>query len=70
MSRQHWVLIWFALLCGKVKQCTMICDYDHIPVSRGCMRVQYPLLMAPTNYARVVTIQGHEQRMPSAHIPL
>ena len=40
------MLIWFTLQCGKAKQCTVICDYDHIPVSQGCMRVQYPLLMA------------------------
>ena len=39
-------VIWFALQCGTAKQCTMLCDHDHIPVSRGCMRVQYPLLMA------------------------
>ena len=44
---QHSVLIWFALQCGKAKQYTVICDYDHIPVSWGCMQVQYPLLMAP-----------------------
>ena len=23
-------------------------EYDHIPVSRGCMQVLYPLLMAKT----------------------
>ena len=45
-SRQYSELIWFALQCGKAKQCTVLCDHDHIPESRGCMRVQYPLLMA------------------------
>ena len=38
-SRQHSQLIWFALQCGKAKQCTVLCDHDHIPVSQGCMRV-------------------------------
>ena len=40
-------LIWFALQCSKSKQCAEIHGYDHMPVSRGCMRAQYPFLMAP-----------------------
>ena len=45
-SRQHSALIWFALQCNKSKQCTESRSYDHIPVSWGYMRPQYPLLMA------------------------
>ena len=40
-------LNWLVLQCSKAKQCTEIHSYDHMPVSRGYMRVQYPLLMAP-----------------------
>ena len=51
MSKKHSELIWFALQCDKAKPCTVLCDHDHTPVSQGCMRVQYALLMAlcPTN---------------------
>ena len=43
--------LWGAdLVCAAVRQGETIfcalCDHDHIPVSWGCMRVQYPLLMA------------------------
>ena len=31
---------------SKAKQCTVSCDYDRMPVTRGHMRAQYPLLMA------------------------
>ena len=31
----------------QTQQCTEIHGYDHLPVSRGYMRGQYPLLMAP-----------------------
>ena len=45
-ARQHSALFWFALQCTKSKQCTEIRGYDHMPVSWGHMRAQYPLLMA------------------------
>ena len=41
-SRQHSALIWFALQSSKSKQCTEIRGDDHMPVSRGYMRAQYP----------------------------
>ena len=47
-SRQHSALIWFALQCSKAKQCTVSCGYDHMPVSRGYMRAEYPLLTPPS----------------------
>ena len=34
------------LQSSEAKQCTVSCGYDHMPVSRGCVRAQYPLLMA------------------------
>ena len=43
---------------GAVRQIdTESCDYDHIPVSRGCMRVLYPLLMASVATPRFPTTQ-------------
>ena len=45
-SRQHSALIWFALQCSKSKQCTVSRGYDHMPLSQGYMRAQFPLLMA------------------------
>ena len=45
-SRQHSALIWFALQCSKSKQCTVSRGNDHMPVSWGYMRAQYPLPMA------------------------
>ena len=43
----HSIRIWVALQSSEAKQCTVSCGYDHVPVSRGYMRAQYPLLMAP-----------------------
>ena len=46
MSRQHSVRFWVALQSSEAKQCTVSCSCDHMPVSRGYMRAQYPVLMA------------------------
>ena len=47
MSRQHSVRVRVELQSSEAKQCTVSCGYDHMPVSRGYMRAQDPLLMAP-----------------------
>ena len=57
------MLIWFALQCSKAKQCTVSCGYDHMPVSRGNMRAQYPLLMAHT-HAHAREGNNKEQKNP------
>ena len=64
-SRQHSALIGFALQCSKSKQCTEVHGYDHMPVSRGYMRAQYPLLMAPTRITDYTT--DHNQATHKTH---
>ena len=48
-------LVW----CSKSKQCTVSRGYDYMPVSRGHVRAQYPLLMAP---ACADNVHGHTTR--------
>ena len=36
-----------SLQSSEAKQCTVSCSYDHMPVSQGYMRAQYPLLNGP-----------------------
>ena len=59
-SRQHSALAWFVLQCNKAKQCFVSRGYDHMLVSRGEMRAQYPLLMAhPTPCAKTSLSVGN-----------
>ena len=66
-SRQHPVLIWFALQCSKSKRCTVSRGYDHMPVSRGYLRAQYPVLMAlptPATAMPWVALLGRQGGVP------
>ena len=61
---------WIALQSSEAIQCTVSCGNDHMLVSRGYMRAEYPLLMALILPYLKGTLLPQQQPQPLSQSPV